>query len=109
MTVISCTDSIYKHPSDAQTFAMIFSEPLFGRTVLSASVSATSGLTVDSAMVNASTFVADDTGETIPIGEAVTYNCSSGTAGTDYQVTVTATLSDGSTLVGVQTVKVRST
>jgi len=104
---VRATRTIYKHASDSQELALVFSEALYGRTISAvAAISAAAGLTVASESVNASAFNDDNTGEEIPVSEAVLYTCSGGTAGNSYDVTITVTLSDGSTLVGIQAVSV---
>lgn len=108
------TDPIEKHPSDNLPYAIIFTsllnEPTLadGTTISSATVAADAGLTVASATVNSSA-TTDSDGESVPVGHLVQYQCSGGTAGTVYDVTVTATLSDGNTVARKQKVDVTNT
>jgi len=107
---VKATESLVKHPSDAQTYILDFSEALNGRTISSVdSISATSGLTVGSEAVVSSEQIDDNTGEPINANEAVQYAASGGTAGSSYDVTITVTLSDASTLAGIQTFEVKTT
>lgn len=106
---VKAVEPIVKHPSDAQTYVLGFKHILAGRTVASVnSIAATSGLTVGSAAVVSSEVTDDNTGEPIAANEAVQYAASGGTAGTDYDVTITVTLSDGSVVAGIQTFEVRT-
>lgn len=110
MTEISASEAIVVHPSDSQTYALDFTPILHGRTISAVgSVVADSGFTVGSAVVNSDAFIHDKTGETVSASHAIQFSGSSGVAGTDYNVTVTATLSDGSTVARVMTFEVRST
>lgn len=108
-TEVSATPDIVKAPGDDQTYACNFTDVLSGRTLSgSPTVSAETGLTVGSPALNSGTYVDDYTGETVAANTAVQYACSGGTAGSTYKVTITATASDGATIVGYQHIKVRA-
>lgn len=98
-----------KHPNDNQTYSIDFTDTLGSRTISEVdSISAESGLSVSAAQVNASTYVDDNTGDTVAVGKAVLFSSSGGTAGTNYKITATVTLSDGSTLAGSINMRVRA-
>jgi len=109
-TSVSAIPDIEKAPGDSQTYACNFTEVLSGRSLSGSPTVASddAGLTVGSPALNSSTYVDDYTGETVAANKAVQYACSAGVAGTTYKVTITATSDDGSTIVGYQHIKVRS-
>lgn len=107
-TIISAVPDLIKHSGDQAQYVMAFGQALGSRTISTVdSIAATSGMSVSAEEVNGAALTDDSTGETIPASTAVAYTGSGGTDGTDYTVTVTCTLSDGSTMVGVQKFKVR--
>lgn len=105
---VYATRDIEKAAGDVQTYAMSFAQALNGRTISSVdSITVSpSGPSLSGEQVNASAYYDDHTKLQVAANTAVKYVCSGGTAGTTYVVTITVTLSDGSTLVGKQNVSV---
>jgi hypothetical protein len=93
MSCLTSLQEITKFPTEILAVAMEFSEILGTSTISTESVSITpSGITVSSDMID---------------GTQVQFLIADGVAGVNYKVTVTITTSDGETLVGIGSLKVR--
>lgn len=110
MTVqLIAAEPVAKHPDetlilgvDFTLFGLASSELLTGTPT----ITPPSGLSTSSPSVNAATFT-NRKGGTVAIGKGVIFTCTSGTAGTDYNVEVSCDTTGGQTLVGVCPVWVR--
>lgn len=93
---ISAKTPLVFHPTADDVYAVnLVPQDIGTRTVSSATASATpTGLTFASVAGNASATTGEQ-GQTVAIGKAVQFRMTGGTAGTDYEITVVATLSDG--------------
>lgn len=93
-----------KAVAEARGFVFDFSEfpeiAQDGLTIQSLAAPAVSGLTLGTPTATAADVEED--GHTIPIGEGAVLPISGGVANTDYTVEVRATLSDGTTILGVR-------
>lgn len=108
MSILQAKKPKVKHPTEDLPFGFNFTPWLkTGETVASViDVTATNGLSVDNAAVNASAET-DDDGETCDVGYGVTYDCADGSAGQDYLVTIRINTSLSRKLTAIQKVEVR--
>jgi len=105
MPVLSAPTPLDFHPGDHQGYALNFTQfglnDIPGRVIDSVdSITATpAGLTFGQLAPN-DIVTKGEHGQPVAIGNAATWGMSGGTAGTDYDVTVTVTYSDGSVVNG---------
>lgn len=102
--------TIVLHPNDTEPVAFIFEDAIPESATLSSpsvdSVSPSDELAFTGVQVNTSAFNdrPNNQGEEVPIGKAVLATPGSQVAGTQYEVTVSATLSTGGVKAGCWTV-----
>jgi hypothetical protein len=109
MSLITCEERITVHSSDSDTYAIVFTPILEGRTIASVDSIAVSpsGPTLSNEAANTVAFAHSKTNRTVAIGHAAVFDFTGGSDGTDYTVAVTVTLSDGSTKVRKAVFEVR--
>lgn len=94
-------DPIYKKPGETLKLGIDFTlyGLVSGETLTGTPTASVTTLTASSLVVNSATFT-NRKGGTVAIGKGVQLTLAGGTAGQDYELDVTATTTNGQTLVG---------
>tara|TARA_Y100000593_G_scaffold16866_1_gene33554 strand:- start:757 stop:1086 length:330 start_codon:yes stop_codon:yes gene_type:complete len=107
MTTDVTAATFVKHSSGVMTFKVaVSSATLNGRTVSAVSAATVSGITISDVGANLA-YTDPETCATVAANTGFTMTASGGTAGSDYSIPVTVTLSDGNAPVWVVVIQVR--